>query len=84
MANAMKYAVLCGSLIISSCAVMEKPPPTPVCLSDDVGWVCTDSTGDYRKNDKEIIGTTFGGYQERESFIGRILSENAKLRRKCQ
>lgn len=61
-------------------------PDVPLCtpISDGGYFECTDSRGDFREPEVNIIGTTLDGYGVIEKYVDDLEIENRKLRKACK
>lgn len=74
------------SISLVSCQSNPARPDAPICtaLVDDLSvFECTDSTGVYRLDTIEVIGTSLDGYDKLQTYIEQIEQQNSRLRRRC-
>lgn len=83
MTKKAKFAVCFTIFLGSSCVSKPNRPDSPVCLHNSDGWVCTDSRGDFREQENNLVCSTISGYSALERYVDNLEVKIRKLERNC-
>lgn len=84
MKNVTSFAKLFILCLGVSCVSKPNRPDSPLCLFNSDGWVCTNSGGDFRSEESNLICTDLSGYAALERYVDELELRIRKLERRCQ
>jgi hypothetical protein len=67
-----------------SCVSHPNRPDSSLCLANSDGWVCTNSGGDFREQESNLICTDLSGYSALERYVDQLELRIRKLERRCK
>jgi hypothetical protein len=83
MRNVTSFAKIFILLVGVSCVSKPSRPDSSLCLANSDGWFCTNSGGDYREQESNLICTDLSGYAALERYVDQIELRLKKLERRC-
>ena len=84
MSRETLFAACCLIYLGTSCVSKPDRPDAPICLHNSDGWVCTDSRGDFKEQENNLVCTSIAGYSSLEKYIDVLELKIRQFERTCR